>query len=70
MARSTRIYVVKGDRGNNEVVGAFTVKHECQTWLTKQSATSRRLWEVESHPDGVYRDRPVYRMTVAEFLGE
>lgn len=55
MARSTRIYVVL-DSGN-EPLAAFTVKHECASWLRETRGKVRyyffQHWWVCSFSDGL-----------------
>lgn len=42
MARSEYIYLVYLDGGENELLAAFTVKHEAHTW-----ASTRCIWPKE-----------------------
>lgn len=45
MARSTYIYVVM-DSGD-EVVAAFTVKHELLTWLSSHTNDDYHVWRLD-----------------------
>lgn len=53
MARSTRIYVVLDCREpENQVVAAFTVKHECVAWLARQSDFNIDALAIATFTDG------------------
>lgn len=49
MARATKVYVVVL---NQHPVAAFTVKHECQSWLDEQHPRCPTNLRVMSIPDG------------------
>jgi hypothetical protein len=50
MARSTYIYLVRDNRSYSTVIGAFTVKHECQSFLKRYEDISQ-LW-IQRYNDG------------------
>ena len=56
MARSTYIYVVTL---HEELVSAFTVKHELATWLSRNKG-DYRIWRIA---DGLYQKRGPTEMT-------
>ena len=63
MARSERIYLVTQFDGHTEssTVAAFTVRHELEKWLSKQSEQEYdfELWVI---PDGGHGGALTYRL--------
>lgn len=55
MARSTYVYVVVDTDGN--IVSAFTVKHEMQSWLNRHKG-DHRVWRVRDN-DTTHKYPPV-----------
>lgn len=56
MARATRIYfvhVAATPAYDMEICGAFTVRHECITWLEQQPVRNLASLRVATIPDGV-----------------
>lgn len=69
MARSNYVYVAaEANYDGDNVVAAFTVKHECKTWLQRNAAEKARI--VTRFPDGggYNSDRPAVTMSEEEFL--
>lgn len=52
MARAHYLYIVTNDYG--AILAAFTVKHECVSWLERELAEGRptHYWDVIRVPDG------------------
>ena len=69
MARSTYIYIVENIEAG-AVLAAFTVKHECVSWLRRQDKEyDLRRWIVMRVPDGQgFEHRDVPRWSAEGFL--
>lgn len=68
MARSSYIYIpVVPDYDGDRIEAAFTVKHECQTWLERNPSPDRAR-EVLRVPDGLWRTSDAVRVSEEEFL--
>ncbi len=52
MARSSYIYVITRPMAANPVVAAFTVKHECQSYIEDAKDGDKELWTVRRYRDG------------------
>ena len=63
MARASYIYIVcNADARDFEIQAAFTVKHECGTWIERKVADGTLVphetdWHVVRVPDGLF-NRP------------
>jgi hypothetical protein len=62
MARSAYIWVVF-DEMTEDVVAAFTVKHELVTWLTRVEPPIRRWYAITRMRDGGAAHRAHFTMT-------
>ena len=70
MARAHYIYIVV-NMANDAMLTAFTVKHECVTWLHTQQREGFEIdgWVVFSFPDGKEPQYPVHHVNAASFCG-
>lgn len=67
MARSSYVYIpVEVDYDGDRILAAFTVKHECQTWLRRNPATGLTR-DVVRVPDG-HKGLDAYRWHEEAFL--
>ena len=61
MARSTYVYIVRDPDGR--ILGAFTVKHELRSWLTRQED---RIWYMITRHQDANPDAGGTLMTTGE----
>lgn len=69
MARSTNIFIVENPEAG-AVLAAFTVKHECKTWLARVEKNHFiKGWTVMRVPDGSgFEHRDVLIIPADKFL--
>ena len=75
MARSHAIWLVMQvwHTKPREPLAAFTVKHECVTWLDKRSEAARldlRLFRMDDNPSDYRQEPTVTELDLEEFLKE
>ena len=70
MARAHNIYIVT-NASIDAMLAAFTVKHECVTWLQAQAREGYEIdaWAVFYFPDGKEPQYPVHHVNAASFCG-
>ncbi len=67
MARSKVIYVITRPNPDDPVVAAFTVKHECATFIRLYSFPDKADWKVRRCLDGQLAFRPLEPTTIITF---
>lgn len=69
MARSSYIYLILAPgpahpvQSTYEVIAAFTVKHECQSFMEDAKGSAKRDWVVMRYPDSPYEREAGVRVT-------
>jgi hypothetical protein len=62
MARSQYIYLVYLEGGENELLAAFTVKHEAHTWASTRCRWPKNRLELYRTCDGLGDEKQIERI--------